>query len=61
MFDLYEKTWNVDLRHCPLRIETQKADSFGRWLARIFFMNDGVEISVGAELLREGLAVPYKK
>lgn len=61
MFDLYEKTWNVDLRHWPLRIETQKADSFGRWLARIFFMADGKELSVAAELLREGLAVPYEK
>lgn len=61
MFDIYEKTWKVDLRHWPLRIETEKADSFGRWLARIFFMNDGREISVGAELLREGLAVPYEK
>ena len=62
MLDCEETTWMVHLKEWPLRIETAKEpDNFGRFLARIFFMNDGAEISVNAELLREGLAVPYVK
>ena len=62
LFDTFDKTWTVDLKAWPLRIETEKdPDSFGRWLARIFFTDDGVERSVNAELLKEGLAVPYEK
>lgn len=46
----------------PLRIVTKKnPDGFGRWLADIFFMQDGKEVNVGDELLRLGLAKPYKK
>lgn len=63
MLDCFEKTMLVDLGHWPLKIETAKdPDNFGRWLARIYFMNDaGVELSVNAELLSKGLAVPYEK
>lgn len=63
MLDCFEKTMLVDLGHWPLKIETAKnPDSFGRWLARIYFTDDaGVELSVNAELLSKGLAVPYEK
>jgi micrococcal nuclease len=58
-----EKTTKVDLAHWPLRIETAKnPDGFGRWLARIYFTTRGdIEVSVNAELLAAGLAVPYEK
>lgn len=62
MLDCEETTWMVHLKEWPLRIETAKEpDSFGRFLARIFFMKDGKEVSVNAVLLSEGLAVPYVK
>jgi endonuclease YncB( thermonuclease family) len=62
MLDCDETTWMVHLKEWPLRIETEKRpDNFGRWLARIFFMDGAIEVSVNAELLREGLAVPYVK
>lgn len=63
-----EKTDLVNLSHWPLRIESAKdPDNFGRWLCRIFFMSEdsatggATEISVNAELLSRGLAVPYEK
>ena len=62
VFDCFKKTTQVDLAHWPLRIETSKdPDSFGRWLAKIYYTKDGAERSVNAELLKEGLAEPYKK
>jgi len=62
MLDAEETNWSVHLKEWPLRIESAKEpDSFGRWLARIFFKKDGKEVSVNAELLKEGLAVPYVK
>ena len=62
MLDAEETNWSVHLKEWPLRIETAKEpDSFGRWLARIFFKKDGQEVSVNAELLKEGLATPYEK
>jgi endonuclease YncB( thermonuclease family) len=58
----FERTSKLDLSYWPLRIETAKdPDNFGRWLARIFLTTDAGEISVNAELLDRGLAVPYKK
>jgi len=62
LLETFEKTWDVNLKHWPLRIETAKdPDSFGRWLAQIFFTDDGIEKSVNAELLNAGLAVVYEK
>lgn len=70
LLDTFEKTWDVNLKTWPLRIESEKdPDNFGRWLCRIFFLieEDGeggielVEKSVNAELLKEGLAKPYEK
>jgi len=61
LLDCFERTTVVDLAHWPLRIETaEDPDNFGRWLARIFFTDDGVERGVNAELLSAGLAEPYK-
>lgn len=61
LLDCFERTTIVDLAHWPLRIETEKdPDNFGRWLARIFFTDDGVERGVNAELLNAGLAKPYE-
>lgn len=62
MLDAEQTNWSVHLKEWPLRIETAKEpDSFGRWLARIFFKKDGEEHSVNAILLEEKLAVPYEK
>lgn len=62
LLDTFEKTWIVNLKEWPLRIESEKsADSFGRWLCRIYFSDDGVERCLNAVLLDEGLAVPYEK
>lgn len=51
----------VDLSRWPLRVVTHKApDSFGRWLANVFWTDgDGVERNVSEELLKLGLAVPF--
>lgn len=43
----------------PLLVRTQKADSFGRWLAEIWVEATGT--SVNASLLLQGYAVPFKK
>lgn len=43
----------------PLRMRTQKADSFGRWLADIWIAETGV--SVNGELLRLGHAGEYRR
>ena len=55
-----DKTYEVNLKTWPLRIESAPdTDNFGRWLCRIFFMREDVEVSVNAELLKRGLAVPF--
>lgn len=62
LLDTFERTSTVDLKVWPLRIETEpNPDSFGRWLCRIYFTDEGVERSVNALLLAQGLAVPYEK
>ena len=43
----------------PLRVRTEKADSFGRWLADVWLADSGV--SVNGELLKLGHAVEYKR
>lgn len=43
----------------PLRVTTHKSDSFGRWLAKVYFQTAAGECCVNDELLRLGLAVPY--
>jgi micrococcal nuclease len=43
----------------PLLVRTQKADSFGRWLAEIWV--EGAGVNVNAKLLEGGYAVPFKK
>lgn len=45
----------------PLQIKTTKSDSFGRWLAEIWFPHPDGLASLAAVLLEEGLAVPYEK
>jgi len=61
LLECEEPTTQVDLNRWPLRIETRKADSFGRWLARITLVRDGEEINLASELLELGLAEPYKR
>ena len=62
MLDCFERTLKVDLAYWPLRIETAKdPDNFGRWLAKIYVTTLKGESSVNAELLDNGLAVPYEK
>lgn len=39
-------------------IRTEKADSFGRWLADVRYVVDGEERNLTAELLENGLGVP---
>lgn len=41
-------------------IQSFKSDSFGRWLAEIWY-NDGEEFNINSQLLETGLAVEYKK
>jgi micrococcal nuclease len=43
-----------------LTIKTEKSDSFGRWLAEVWY-NEGGPRHLGDELLAKGLAVPFKK
>jgi len=45
------------LSGAQLRVETAKADGFGRWLARVHV--DGV--SINEQMLQLGLAKPYKR
>jgi len=62
LLDCFEKTMMVNLGHWPLRIETAKdPDNFGRWLARIYFMDGEEEKGVNAVLLEQGLAKPYER
>jgi endonuclease YncB( thermonuclease family) len=47
----------VDLKRWPLVVRTHKADSFGRWLAELWFASSAVEgASINTELVRRGLA-----
>lgn len=58
----FAKTSKVDLKNWPIKIETEKAtghDAFGRYLCRVFFELEGKEVSLNAQLLSMGLAVPY--
>lgn len=58
----FERQGMVSLTDWPLRIETEKKpDSFGRWLVRIFYKEEGDEKSLNAMLLESNLAVPYEK
>lgn len=50
--------WKVDQKDIVIR--THKSDSFGRWLAEIFYMDSDKQINLCEQLLAEGLAVPYK-
>lgn len=44
----------------PLRVETSKADKYGRWLAHLFVkLPDGSELDVNQSLIDGGFAVPY--
>lgn len=43
----------------PLRIQTEKSDSFGRYLGRLWRISDGRELN--ADLLDSGHAVPFKE
>jgi len=52
----------VNLEFWPLRIVTHKSDSFGRWLVDLYWTdNAGIEHHANAELLQQGLAVPFKR
>lgn len=41
-------------------IRTEKADSFGRWLATVIYKVDGADKNLSEELLKNGLAVVFK-
>lgn len=43
----------------PLLVHTEKADSFGRWLADVWIAESGV--SVGGELMKLGHAAEYRR
>jgi len=43
----------------PLLVRTQKADSFGRWLADVWV--EGAGVHVNQKLLDDGYAVPFKR
>lgn len=46
----------------PLKVETQKSDAFGRWLANVWYTDrDGKEGHINQELLDSGLAIPYQR
>lgn len=45
----------------PLVIRTQKADSFGRWLAEVEYSDNGAMRSFSQLLLEKKLAVPFQK
>lgn len=52
----------VDLGMWPLRITTHKSDSFGRWLADLYWTDEeGVEHHANAELIELGLGEVYQK
>lgn len=38
-------------------MQTYKTDKYGRWLAEVFLPNE--ELSINAQLLAAGLAIPY--
>lgn len=61
--DAIERLGGETTEEYPLLIHTTKSDSFGRWLARIYFMPFGSEepVELGQQLLDDGLAVPYTK
>jgi micrococcal nuclease len=43
-------------------IQTHKSDSFDRWLAELWYINnEGVQINLNDELLNKGLAEPYNR
>lgn len=43
-------------------IHTEKADSFKRWLAEVWYINEaGEQINFNDELLADGIAVPFEK
>lgn len=45
-----------------IMIQTSKSDSFGRWLAEIWYKDsDGKEVNLNDQLLSLGLAVEFKK
>lgn len=50
--------WKVDQKDIVIR--THKSDSFGRWLAEIYYMDGDKQINLCEQLIAEGLAVPYK-
>lgn len=46
----------------PILVQTHKADSFGRWLGQVFYVQrDGTEVNLSEVLLREGLAKVYSR
>jgi len=53
----------VDLKRWPLVVKTHKSDSFGRWLAEIWFDGNLCEpdLSINTELVRRGLAKPWRR
>ena len=67
----FAQHWLIDTQleemSFPLKIKTEKSDSFGRWLAEIHYYDvtsdNGLDnwYSLGAELLLAGHAKVYKK
>lgn len=44
-----------------VRIETEKSDSFGRFLARVWYTVGDTEVELNQDLLDRGLAEVYKR
>lgn len=48
------------LAGATLVLRTEKADSFGRWLATVLYTTNGMTKNLNEELLTNGLAVKFK-
>lgn len=58
---LAAKAYVQELLTGTVRIRTVKTDSFGRWLAHLWYEADDGWHSLSAELIKTGHAVPYTK
>lgn len=56
----YVRAWV--LLHPDLRVMTHKADSFGRWLADVYYRDNGSNVrTLSQALLLDGHAQPYTR
>lgn len=50
-----------DMIGWTVRIRTEKADSFGRWLCNLWYWHEGTQRNLSQDLLDAGHAVVYKR